>query len=228
MTLKLPLVAPVSDPSVAARVNPVPALVGTRFENVAMPPTAPTVVVDVPLSTPPMLIAMETLDVSDVSRLPNWSCTRTLTAGVIACPAMVLDGCWEKTSLLATPAFTVNALLVPVFVLAPMPVAVSVKLPVLVIVTLSPLRTPFVNEFVVIGAPTSVPVEVRFTLFPLPVKLVTVLLKASWAVMVMLKAVPAVCGLLMFAKVKWSNAPAVKVTWAVWAIETLSLVSVAV
>jgi hypothetical protein len=92
-----------------------------------------------------------------------------------------------------------------------MPVAVIVKLPVFVIVTLCELRTPFVNDAVVIGAPTSVPVELSITLLPLPLKLVTVLPLASSAVTAILNAVPAVCGLLMVAKTKWLSAPGLTV-----------------
>ena len=63
--------------------------------------------------------------------------------------------------------------------------------PLLVIVALC-VRTPLVNAAVVIGAPTNVPVDVSTALLPLPSKLVTVLLLASWAVMVTLNATPAV------------------------------------
>ncbi len=44
-----------------------------------------------------------------------------------------------------------------------------------------------------------------------PVKLVTVLLLISCAVMVMLKAVPAVCGELIVAMAKWWSDPALTV-----------------
>ena len=94
-----------------------------------------------------------------------------------------------------------NELLVPAGLgLDPGPVAVIVKpvFVVFVIVTFC-VRTPFKNAFDVSGAPDSAPVEVRVTLL---LKLVTVLLPASKAVMVMLKAVPAVCGLEMVAKLK--------------------------
>ena len=87
VTLKLPLVAAVSDPSVANRVKPVPALVGTRVEKVATPLEAATVVVELPLITPGLLIAIETFELSEVTTLPNWSSTFTVTAGVIALPA---------------------------------------------------------------------------------------------------------------------------------------------
>ena len=69
--------------------------------------------------------------------------------------------------LAAGPAFTVNKLLgtPPMPLPCPVPVAVIVKLPVFVMVTLW-TTTPFVNEAVVTGLPTSAPVDVRFALFP--------------------------------------------------------------
>ena len=74
-----------------------------------------------------------------------------------------------NASLLAAPAFTWNELLVPVAVPPPLSVAVIVKLPVLVMVTLWLVRTPFVNAAVVIAVlALNVPVEVSFTLKPLP------------------------------------------------------------
>ena len=76
-------------------------------------------------------------------------------------------------------------------------------------------RTPAVNDIVVIGAPVSVPVEVSITLNPLPSKAVTVLLLASLAMVVILKAVPAVCGLLIVENTNFANEPAVNVTVAV-------------
>jgi hypothetical protein len=108
--------------------------------------------------------------------------------------------------VLTVAGFTVNELLVPVLpALPPKPAAVIVKLPVFVMITLKVLRTPFVNAVVWTGAPLRpVGVDVSITVPPLPVplKLVTVLLLASWAVMVMLKAVPAICGLAIVAKLK--------------------------
>ena len=87
-------------------------------------------------------------------------------------------------------AVTVKLLLVPVSVL-PVFVAVIVKLPLLEIVTEWLLSTPEVKAEVVPLPDDSVPVEVISTV---PVKVVTVLLLASWAVIVvMLKADPAVC-----------------------------------
>ena len=74
-----------------------------------------------------------------------------------------------SASLAAAPGFTWKELLVPVAEVLPLlSVAVIVKFPVLVMVTLWLLRTPLVNAGVVTGAPTRVPVEVSFTLKPLP------------------------------------------------------------
>jgi len=70
VTEKLLLAAPVSAPSLADRVK-VPALVGTRLLNVATPATAATVVVEAALRTPPLLMTIETLEVSVVTTLPN-------------------------------------------------------------------------------------------------------------------------------------------------------------
>lgn len=114
------------------------------------------------------------------------------------------------------PGLTVKLLLVPVIPLLPaIPVAVIVKLPVFVIVTLVPSK-PFANCAVVIGAPTSAPFDVSITLLlledPNPV---TILLLASSAVIVILKAVPAVCGLLIVEMTNLATAPAVNVTVAV-------------
>lgn len=118
------------------------------------------------------------------------------------------------------PGLTVKLLLNPVIPLLPaIPVAVIVKLPVFVIVTVV-LSTPLLNCPVVIGAPTRAPVDVSITLlllvFPNPV---TVLLFASSAVIVMLKAVPAVCepiGCEPFEeKTNFDSTPGVNVTAAV-------------
>ena len=91
-----------------------------------------------------------------------------MTGGAIETPAWAVVGCCKYTRCVGVPGFTVNELLVPVRPELPLSVAVIVKLPVLVIVTLWLLRTPLVNAGVVTGAPTRVPVEVSFTLKPLP------------------------------------------------------------
>ena len=143
-----------------------------------------------------------------VTRLFSESSTSTVTAGVIAAPAVAFEGCWPKASFVAAPGFTVKELLVPVItLLPPIPVAAIVKFPVLLMVTLV-ISTPLVNDGLVIGAPTSAPVEVSITLFPLASNDVTVLLAASLAVTVIPNAVPAVWGLAIVENVKWSKAPA--------------------
>ena len=84
----------------------------------------------------------------------------------MVCPAVVAVGCSLKSSLAGAPSLTWNELLIPV---AGLSVAVMVMtVPVLVMVTLWLVRTPLVNAGVVTGAPTSAPVEVSFTLNPLP------------------------------------------------------------
>ena len=92
VTLKLLLVALVNAPSVAFIVKPVPTVVGTRFENVAMPLIAATDVVDVPVKAPPAPIVIDTVELFVVTTLLFASCTCTLTAGVIAEPAAVFEG----------------------------------------------------------------------------------------------------------------------------------------
>jgi hypothetical protein len=110
-TVKLLLVAPIGVPSVADSVYD-PLLVGTRFENVATPFTAATLNVDPPLKTPPLLIAIATVEESVVTTLPLASCTCTVIAGLIALPAVVVDGCWRNASFVAAPLVMLNALLV--------------------------------------------------------------------------------------------------------------------
>ena len=68
-TVKLLLVAPVNVPSEADKVK-LPAAVGIRLLKVATPPEAATVSVELPLSVPPLLIPMVTLDVLPVTTLP--------------------------------------------------------------------------------------------------------------------------------------------------------------
>jgi hypothetical protein len=71
-------------------------------------------------------------------------------------------------------------------------VAVTVKLPVFETVTECEASTPLVNAAVVPPPAESVPVEVTSTVFPAPVKPVTVFPLASRAVTRMSKLVPAV------------------------------------
>lgn len=99
-----------------------------------------------------------------VATLPKLSFAVTVKLNAV--PA-VADAGALVVRLAAGPAFTVNKLLgtPPMPLPCPVPVAVIVKLPVFVIVTLW-TATPFVNEAVVMGLPTSAPVDVRFALFP--------------------------------------------------------------
>jgi hypothetical protein len=112
LTVKLLLVALASDPSEADKVKVVPATVGIKFEKVATPLDADTVVVEVPLNAPGELIVILTLELSVVTTLPFASCTCTVTAGEIAEPALVVLGCTLKASLLAAPAVMLKPLLV--------------------------------------------------------------------------------------------------------------------
>ena len=84
-----------------------------KFENDATPATAATGVV--PESVPllglvPIAIAIEFVAV--VTVFPSESWTVTCTAGAIDEPAPTFVGCTVNASLFATPAVTLNALLV--------------------------------------------------------------------------------------------------------------------
>src|SRR5439155_26017008 len=77
------LVAELSAPELATSVYPVPTLSMDRLENVATPPDAAALAV--PESVPPPgLLPMATLTVAEdeVTRFPNASTTRTVTAGL--------------------------------------------------------------------------------------------------------------------------------------------------
>src|SRR5437879_12000082 len=82
-------------------------------ENVATPPTAATVFVP---DRVPVLgfvpIATVTFAVNPLAVLPLPSWAVIWTAGVIAAPAVVVLGCWAKTSCVAPPAVMLNAALV--------------------------------------------------------------------------------------------------------------------
>src|SRR5213594_2889435 len=86
-----------------------------KLENVATPDTAATLAV--PASVPPpgfVPIATVTVPVNPVTVFPRASCAVTLTAGVIARPAVAFEGCTVNTSCAASPAVTLNVALVPV------------------------------------------------------------------------------------------------------------------
>ncbi len=81
-----------------------------RFENVATPATAATVVV--PVSAPPptlFAIASVTLPVNPVATLPLPSSARTVMAGRMATLAVASVGCCAKTSCVAAAGMTLNA-----------------------------------------------------------------------------------------------------------------------
>ena len=103
----------------------------------------------------------------------------------------------STTKWSSAPGSTVKELDTPVSVPVPNPptvsVAVIVKLPVFVMVTLWEAITPLVNVAVVPLPADKVPVELMSTVFPAPSNGVTVLLLASWAVTWILKAMAAVC-----------------------------------
>src|SRR5215471_13409914 len=84
-----------------------------RFENVATPPAAATVVV--PASTPPdgfAAIAIVTFPVNEVTALPKASRAETRTAGAIDVPAIAVEGCTVNASAVVAPALMVKAVLV--------------------------------------------------------------------------------------------------------------------
>jgi hypothetical protein len=107
VTVNVPDVAPDNAPSAALSVLRVPAVVGWIALNVATPFTAATVSVLVPVN-PVLPLLIVTLLLFPVTVFPYWSCTSTVTAGVIDVPATVVVGCTPKASLFATPLVTVN------------------------------------------------------------------------------------------------------------------------
>ena len=136
---------------------------------------------------------------SVVFGLLYWSCRCTVMLPE-ATPAVTVTGALVNTSWVAAPALTVAMAAEPV---SPSPsLTVTVKLfPATVGVTLKPLNTPEVNgpdEPVTPAVPPNVTG---------PVKLVTVLLFTSCAVIVMAKAVPAVWGDSIAEIAKWSRGP---------------------
>src|SRR3954471_22989701 len=83
-----------------------------RLENRATPLTAAPVVV--PDSVPlPGLLPMATVMLADelVTVFPNASCTATCTAGLIATPAVVLDGSTVKATWAAAAGLMLKAVL---------------------------------------------------------------------------------------------------------------------
>src|SRR5690349_327414 len=80
-----------------------PAAVMLSDENVAVPPTAETT-----LPVADCDDGVSVIDAVDDTGFPNWSCTFTVTAGLIALPATMFDGCTPNASLLPAPANTLN------------------------------------------------------------------------------------------------------------------------
>ena len=76
-----------------------------RFENVATPPAAATVVVLPPVNAAGPFAVTVTFAVLAV-KLPAASRMRTVTAGAIACPACVSAGCWRNVSCFGAPDVT--------------------------------------------------------------------------------------------------------------------------
>src|SRR5262245_37343640 len=87
-----------------------------RFEKVATPAVAATAAVpdSVAAAVPvPGVITTVTVPVKPVTVFPRASCAVAFTAGVIATPALVPDGCVEKASCVGGPAATLKVWLVP-------------------------------------------------------------------------------------------------------------------
>src|SRR3954467_6938383 len=81
-----------------------------RLENVATPLTADTVVVPDSVPLPGLVpIATVMLALELVTVFPNASCTVTCTAGLIATPAVAVDGWTVKASLVAAAGVMLNA-----------------------------------------------------------------------------------------------------------------------
>src|SRR5437660_534252 len=120
------VLVPVGRPVAAAvRVYPLPVLFTLKPGKEATPPTAATVAV--PPSVPPPGLAPSatvTLPVNAVAVLPCGSCAVTWTAGVMTAAAVVVVGSTVKTSWLAVPGVTLNAVLLAV--VSPVATAVSV------------------------------------------------------------------------------------------------------
>src|SRR5438067_2077590 len=103
-------VAAVRAPSTAVRAYPVPVLLMERFEKAATPPTAATLAFPTRRSSDLLVpMATVTLDVSEVTTLPNWSSTDTRTAGLIDAPATVVLGWTVNTRCVVAAGVTLNA-----------------------------------------------------------------------------------------------------------------------
>src|SRR2546427_12850351 len=148
------LLVPVAPPCVAVSVLPVPAWVTVTLW--VWTPLSPATNVTLVGAIVPAVVLRFTTPVKPVTvlLLASWAVMAMLDGGPAACGLLIVP----IANLFSAPAFTVNALLVPVF---PEFAAVIVKLPVFVRVTLCGSSTPAANAAVVTGAPTSAPVDVN-------------------------------------------------------------------
>src|SRR5207245_10258387 len=127
-----------------------------RSLNIATPFAATTDVV--PPSVPPpgfaaiAIVMLRPLSVGTI--LPKLSNTCTVTAGLIACPTVVVVGCCPNPSLVAVPAVMLNATLSVVLAL---PVALSVLEPARLMLRLPNVAIPLASVDCV-DVPLNVPV----------------------------------------------------------------------
>src|SRR5204863_8553580 len=113
-----------------------------------------------------------TLPVKLGAGFPAGSSAVTWTAGLIAAPATVFDGCTVKASWVAVPGVISNAVLVPG--VKPLALAVSVyPVPVLLSVKGANLATPFTAATVVVPLRVLPPGLEPSATVTLPVKLGT-------------------------------------------------------
>ena len=83
-----------------------------RSEKVATPLTAATVFVPLSVAEDGFVPIARVTEAEEFTRLPFASLTSTLTAGVIAFPTAVFEGCTLNASLFAAPAVMLNVELV--------------------------------------------------------------------------------------------------------------------
>ncbi len=79
----------------------------------ATPPDAAAVAVLEPPSNVPLLSVRVTVEVSVLTRLLYASSTFTVTAGLMAAPAVASVGCWPRTTLVAVAGLIEKLLLAP-------------------------------------------------------------------------------------------------------------------
>src|SRR5437016_4032517 len=103
LTTTLPEVAVVKPVAVKLMVM-VLATVWKRLLKVTMPLTAVAVVVPCKVPAPAFRVAVTTVELSELLRLPNWSSTRITGCGAKTTPAAaVADGCVWIVNLVAAP-----------------------------------------------------------------------------------------------------------------------------